>query len=40
VDYSECKTVIVCVSTSVAKRRLMETKNPSACVTVNCELCK
>jgi hypothetical protein len=39
-EYSECKTVTVCVSTSVARKRLVETENPSACATVNWKVCK
>jgi hypothetical protein len=39
VKYSECKTVTVCASTTVA-RRLVKRETPSACATVNCELCK
>jgi hypothetical protein len=31
---------LVSVLRSVARRRLMETENPSACATVNCKLCK
>jgi hypothetical protein len=31
---------LACASTSVARRRLVETVNPSACAAVNCELCK
>jgi hypothetical protein len=32
--------VLVCVLRSVARRRLVETANPSACARVNCKLCK
>jgi hypothetical protein len=32
--------VLVSVLRSVARRRLVETENPSACATVNCKLCK
>jgi hypothetical protein len=32
--------VIVSVLISVARTRLVETENPSACATVNCKLCK
>jgi glucose-6-phosphate dehydrogenase assembly protein OpcA len=31
-----CETCIIPVLISVARRRLVETGNPSACVTVNC----
>jgi hypothetical protein len=40
VEYSECKIVTVCASTSVARRRLVETENPSAFATVDCNWCK
>jgi hypothetical protein len=40
VEYLEYKTVIVCASTSVARRRLVETENPSACATARCNWCK
>jgi hypothetical protein len=40
VEYLEYKTVTVCASRSVARRRLVERQNPSACATVDCELCK
>jgi hypothetical protein len=40
VEYWECKTVTVCASRSVARRRLVETENPSACATVDCKVCK
>jgi hypothetical protein len=36
VSYLECETVTVYVLRSVARRRLVETGNPSACATVNC----
>jgi hypothetical protein len=39
-EYLECKTVTLCVSTSVAGSRLVETENSSARATVNCKLCK
>jgi hypothetical protein len=39
VEYSECETVTV-VATSVAKRRLVEIENSSACATVSCNWCK
>jgi hypothetical protein len=32
--------VLVPVLRSVARRRLVETENPSACATVKCEVCK
>jgi hypothetical protein len=32
--------VLVYVLRSVARRRLVETENPSACATVNCNWCK
>jgi hypothetical protein len=35
VEYWECKNVTVCASTSVARRRLVETDNPSGCATVD-----
>jgi hypothetical protein len=31
--------VVVCVSKSVARRRLVERENPSACATVNWKVC-
>jgi hypothetical protein len=31
--------VVVCVSKSVARRRLVKTENPSVCATVNWKLC-
>jgi hypothetical protein len=34
------KTIIVCVLKAVARRRLVETENPSACATVNWKMCK
>jgi hypothetical protein len=34
------ETFIFPMLRSVARRRLVTTKNPSACATVNCELCK
>jgi hypothetical protein len=40
VEYLECKTVTVCASRSVARRRLVESENSSACATVNCNWCK
>jgi hypothetical protein len=40
VEHLECKTVIVCALRSVARRRLVERENPSACATVDCKLCK
>jgi hypothetical protein len=39
-EYLECKTVIVNASRFVARRRLVERENPSACATVDCKLCK
>jgi hypothetical protein len=39
-EYSECKTVTVCASTTVAGKRLLETENPSACATVDCKVFK
>jgi hypothetical protein len=33
--YVKCETVVVCVLRSVARRRLVETGNPSAFATVN-----
>jgi hypothetical protein len=39
VEYSESETVTVRASTSVARRRLVESENPSACATVNCNWC-
>jgi hypothetical protein len=36
----ECETVTVCASRSVAGKRLVKTKIPSACATVNCNRCK
>jgi hypothetical protein len=32
--------VVVSVLTYVARRRLVETGNPSVCATVNCKVCK
>jgi hypothetical protein len=32
--------MVVSVLRSVARRRLVETGNPSACATVNCTVCK
>jgi hypothetical protein len=40
VQYLECETVVVSVLRSVARRRLVETGNPSACATVCCKVCK
>jgi hypothetical protein len=40
VEYLECKTVTVCVSRSIARRRLVERENLSACAMVDCKLCK
>jgi hypothetical protein len=40
VQYLECETVTVRASKSVAGKRLVETENPSACATVNCNWCK
>jgi hypothetical protein len=40
VECLESKTVTVCASRSVLRRRLVETKNPSACATVDSKLCK
>jgi hypothetical protein len=40
VEYLESKTVTVCASRSVAGRRLVETENPSAFATVDCNWCK
>jgi hypothetical protein len=40
VEYLERKTVTVCASRSVARRRLVETENSNACATVNCNWCK
>jgi hypothetical protein len=36
----ECQTVLMCASRSISRRRLVERKNPSACATVDCMLCK
>jgi hypothetical protein len=33
VKYLGCETVVVCVSRSLAGKRIVETENPSACVT-------
>jgi hypothetical protein len=40
VEYLVNKIVIVCASRSVAGKRLVETENPSACATVNCNWCE
>jgi hypothetical protein len=40
VECLECKTVTVCASRSIARRRLVETGNPSACAMVECNWCK
>jgi hypothetical protein len=40
VEYLENETVTVCASTSVARRRQVESDNPSACTTVNCNWLK
>jgi hypothetical protein len=40
VQYLKCQTVIIPVLRSVARRRVVETENPSACETVNWKLCK
>jgi hypothetical protein len=37
VYYLKCETVVVSVLRSVARRRLAETENPSACATVCCK---
>jgi hypothetical protein len=34
------ETVIVSMLRYVARRRLVETENPSACATLNCKVCK
>jgi hypothetical protein len=36
----KCETLTVCASRSVAGKRLVETENPSACATANCNWCK
>jgi hypothetical protein len=35
VEYLKSVRLIVCASTSVARRRLVESENPSACATVD-----
>jgi hypothetical protein len=40
VEYLECETVTVCASRSVARRRIVERENPSACGTVDCKFYK
>jgi hypothetical protein len=39
VEYLECKTYSG-VSRSAARRRLVESENPSSCATMNCNWCK
>jgi hypothetical protein len=40
VEYSECKTVTVCPSRSIARKQLVETEYPGVCATVNSNWCK
>jgi hypothetical protein len=40
VQYLECETMVVSVLSSIARRRLVQTGNPSVCATVDWKVCK